>query len=189
MVKKTYKQRIKTQELENEISFFSETEHIDGYIDMKLPRKYNFNNGGFITVFQSAMYNIATKADLSKGEMKLLIYLLGTAGMDNSIECDYHILCEELNEKRPNIMKYLKGLTDRNIVLRKNGYRGGNTRYLPFELKFNYDQINYDLAYNGKTKEYSKKKEIHPEIITEPMKTIENKKPNLFNLLEDETEK
>lgn len=164
------------------------TEQVEGYTDVKLPNKARFNNGNFITVFQQSMYNIAKHADLTKGEMKLLIYLLGTAGMDNSICVDWRILSEELNEKRPNILKHLKGLTDRRIVIRKDGFRGGGVKYLPMELSVNYDQINYDLAYNGKVKEYKKHKPKHPEIEAKSLQQIEEERPNLFDLLQDETE-
>lgn len=173
----TYKRKIR--EIEDTISV--ENEVVEGYIDVKLPKKHRFNNGGFITVFQQAMYNISKFADLTKGEYKLLLFLLGTAGIDNSIIIDLDVLTEELNEKKSNLSTYLKGLTKRNIVIRRNGYRGGFTKGLPMELSLNYDQINYDLAYNGKIKEYSKIRVKHPEIETEPLKILENKEPNLFS--------
>lgn len=169
--KKTYKRVMR----EYEDSVTIESEKIDGFEDVKLPNKSYFNNGGFITVFQQTMYNISTKANLSKGEMKLLIYLLGTAGFDNSICVDLDILSAELGERKPNIHKHLKGLTDRNIVIRVNGYRGGENKTLPMNLSVNYDQINYDLAYNGKIKNYKKSKIKHEPIEALPLKEIENK--------------
>ncbi|MFK2717959.1 hypothetical protein ACIXUF_20835, partial [Bacteroides fragilis] len=32
---------------------------LEDYVDVKLPRKFKFNNGGFVTIFQKAMANIA----------------------------------------------------------------------------------------------------------------------------------
>ena len=162
------------------------TEVIPGYIDVKVPRKGRFNNGDFITIFQNTMYRIATEANLTKGEYKLLLYLLGTAGIDNSICTDYEILVEELGDKRPNIVKALKGLVQRNIVVRKDGYRGGNrsnTKLLPMELRVNYDQLNYDVSYKGKVKDYSKMKGIHPEIEPNP-KALPKREPDLFDFIE-----
>lgn len=190
--RKTFKQGMSQEFVDEETGEvfrqYVVTEQIEGYTDVKLPHKAKFNNGSFITVFQQSMYNIAKYADLSKGEMKLLIYLLGTAGMDNSVCVDYNILCQELGEKKPNVAKHLKGLTDRKIVIRKDGYRGGNVKYLPMDLSVNYDQINYDLAYNGKIKEYKKNKPKHPEIEAKTLQQIEDEKPNLFNQIELEGE-
>jgi hypothetical protein len=137
---------------------------LEDYVDVKLPRKFKFNNGGFITIFQKAMANIALFANLSKEEYKMLLYLIGTCGMGNSICIDLVQLAEALNMKKPNVSRALKGLVERNIVIRKDGYRYGKTP-LPFELHLNFDQINYDLAYNGKTKEFGKKKSEHPQLM------------------------
>ena len=32
------------------------------------------------------------------------------------------------------------------------------------ELSLNFDQLNYNLAYTGRTKEYSKRKNVHPPL-------------------------
>lgn len=158
------------------------TEVIPGYIDVKVPKKGRFNNGDFITIFQNTMYRIATEAKLSKNELVLLLYLLGTAGIDNSICTDLQILSEELQLDKGNISRSIKGLVKRNIVIRKDGYRGGEQRTLPMELSLNYDQLNYDLSYKGKVKDYSKFKGIHPEI--EPNPQLPGKKePDLFDLI------
>ena len=156
---KTYKQKITRETIENEI--------IDDYVDVKLPKKHQLNNGGFITIFQKAMLNIAMLSNLSKLEYKLLLYLIGTAGVDNSVSLDLDIISSELSEKKPNVSTALKALVTRNVVLRKDGYRYGNNP-LPFELRLNYDQINYDLAYNGKVKEFKNVHLKHPQIQHEP---------------------
>lgn len=131
------------------------------YVDIKMPKKFRFNNGNFITIFQKAMANIALFANLSKEEYKLLIYLIGTCGIGNSICTDLDKLADELSMKKPNVSRGLKGLVQRNIVVRKDGYRYGKTP-LPFELHLDFDQINYDLAYNGKIKHYREDKDKHP---------------------------
>lgn len=159
------------------------TEVIPGYIDVKVPKKGRFNNGDFITIFQNTMYRIATEAKLSKNELVLLLYLLGTAGIDNSICTDLQILSEELQIDKGNISRSIKGLVKRNIVIRKDGYRGGEQRTLPMELSLNYDQLNYDLSYKGKVKDYSKMKGIHPEIEPNPQLPAKKKEPDLFDLI------
>lgn len=137
---------------------------LEDYIDVKIPKKFKFNNGGFVTIFQKAMLNIAMFGKLSKGEMQMLLYLIGTCGMGNSICIDLVKLSKDLGTSKGNVSHYLKGLVERNIVIRKDGYRYGKTP-LPFELHLNFDQINYDLAYNGKTKEFRKKKTEHPQLM------------------------
>lgn len=131
------------------------------YVDIKVPRKFRFNNGKFITIFQRAILNIAMLGKLSKNEMQLLLYLIGSCGEANSICTDLDKLAFDLGLKKPNVSKALKGLVERNIVVRKDGYRYGKTP-LPFELHLHFDQINYDLAYNGKIKNYPSNRHNHP---------------------------
>lgn len=137
---------------------------MEDYVDVKLPRKFRFNNGGFITIFQKAMANIAMFGDLSKEEYRMLLFLIGTCGAANSVCIDLVELSEKLSMKKSNVSRALKGLVQRNIVIRKDGYRYGKTP-LPFELHLNFDQINYDLAYNGKIKEFGKHKTEHPQLM------------------------
>lgn len=145
------------------------TEVVPNYIDVKLPKKEKFNNGNFITIFQNTMYNISKYAKLTKNEYQLLIFLLGTAGLDNSICVDLNILSEELNLKKPNLSTALKGLEKRNIIIRKNQfYKGGKKE---MELSLNYDQLNYELAFKGKIKEYKTLKFNHPEIVSQKAET------------------
>ena len=129
------------------------------------------------------MYRIATEAKLSKNELVLLLYLLGTAGLDNSICTDLQILSNELQIDKGNISRSIKGLVKRNIVIRKDGYRGGEQKTLPMELSLNYDQLNYDLSYKGKVKDYSKMKGIHPEIEPVPQALPKKKEPDLFDFI------
>lgn len=180
MAKKTYTAKI-TDYPQQEIEYDRETGEVikitekvterslevpilEDYVDVKLPKKFRFNNGGFITVFQKAMANIALFGNLSKEEYKMLLYLIGTCGTANSVCIDLVQLSEVLGMKKSNVSRGLKGLVQRNIVIRKDGYRYGKTP-LPFELHLNFNQINYDLAYNGKIKEFSKTKTEHPKLM------------------------
>ena len=51
-------------------------EMIDGFIDVKLPAKSKFNNGNFITVFQKALTHITVNLALTKGALRLFLYLM-----------------------------------------------------------------------------------------------------------------
>lgn len=150
------------------------------YVDIKMPKKFRFNNGNFITIFQKAMANIAMFGKLSKGEMQLLLYLIGTCGSQNSVCIDLVKLSEDLGTNKGNISRFLKGLVERNIVIRKDGYRYGKTP-LPFELHLNFDQINYDLAYNGKIKHFKQDKVNHPQLMQSDGETplVEAKKESI----------
>lgn len=169
-----------------------QVEVLEDYVDIKLPKKFRFNNGNFITIFQKAMANIALFGDFSKEEYRILLYLIGTCGAQNSVCTDLDKLANELSMKKPNVSRGLKGLTQRNIVVRKDGYRYGKTP-LPFELHLDFDQINYNLGYNGKIQHYKSDKVTHPEIMQSDGVTplIENKSkqkclPTLEEALFDE---
>lgn len=133
-------------------------------VDLKLPKKFKFNNGSFITIFQKAILNIAMFGKLTKNEMQLLLYLIGSCGAANSICTDLNRLSEDLGMKKPNVSTALKGLVERNIVVRRDGSRYSKTP-LPFELHLDFDQINYDLAYNGKIKHYTEDVRKHPALM------------------------
>lgn len=165
---KTYKSGISQEYIDEEtgelVRQYVLTEVVPNYVDVKLPQKHKFNNGDFITIFQKSMYEISKFGNLTKNELQLLLFLLGTTGLDNSICVDLDILSEELGIKKSNMCNALQGLVKRNIVLKKDGYRGGTQKTLPFELRLNYDQLNYNLSYKGKIKEYPKIKGKHPDI-------------------------
>lgn len=157
------KHRVKIEK-ESDGKVYHKSEHVDGYINATLPRKSHFNNGDFITIFQEALLEIVLNGDLTKGEMKLLVYIVATTGKDNSVCIDLRKLSEDLKERKSNISKALKGLVERNIILRKDGYRYAKEP-LPIKLSVNYDQFNYDLAYNGKISKYKTVKTNHPDIL------------------------
>ena len=185
--KTTYKTRLVKERVDEEtgeiIRQAVETEYVPGFVDVKLPKRKHLGNGDFITVFQNTMFRIATEAKLSKNEMQILFYLLGTAGFDNSIYIDLDILSGDLDIKKPNVSTALKGLLKRNIIIKRDGYRGGNQKTKPFELSINYDQLNYGITWKGDYNEHKKVKMNHPEILSLPKE--EPKQLDLFDLIEE----
>lgn len=159
--KKTYQAKL---EVENNGKIFQKEEVVDGYQILKLPTKSYFNNGEFVTLFQEALKEIVTKGSLTKNEMQLLMYLVATTGKGNSVCLDLNVLSSDLKVKKPNISTALAGLVERNIIIRKDGYRYSK-QPLPMQLSVNYDQFNYDLGYTGKVSQYKKLKAEHPQII------------------------
>lgn len=137
---------------------------LESYQDVKLPKKFKFNNGNFITIFQKELANIALFGDLSKEEYRMLLYLIGTCGPSNSICIDLVQLSEQLGMKKSNVSRALKGLVQRNIVIRSDGYRYGKNP-LPFKLELRFDQINYNLASTCKIKNYKEHKTEHPMLM------------------------
>ena len=185
--KTTYKTRLVKERVDEEtgeiIRQAVETEYVPGFVDVKLPKRKHLGNGDFITVFQNTMFRIATEAKLSKNEMQILFYLLGTAGFDNSIYIDLDILSGDLDIKKPNVSTALKGLLKRNIIIKRDGYRGGNQKTKPFELSINYDQLNYNITWKGDYNDHKKVKLNHPEVLSLPKE--EPKQLDLFDLIEE----
>lgn len=142
---------------------YEQREFVPGYEDVRLPKRYKFENGGFITVFQRAMKAIARYGDLTKSQYQLMIWLLGTAGIDGSIDTNLDSISLELGISKPMASKALKGLVQRNIVIRRDGNRY-ERQPIPMELSLNYDQINYHAAWNNKTSQFKQKVIKHPSI-------------------------
>jgi len=160
-MKKQYKSKIE----EKDGKIYQTTEVPDGFRNVNLPKKSWFENGDFVTIFQEALKEIILKGDLSKGELRLLVYLIATTGKDNSVCIDLNELSIALKTAKSNVSSALTGLVERNIILRRNGYRYAK-QPLPIKLSVNYDQFNYDLAYNGKVSQYKKVRTNHPDILS-----------------------
>lgn len=144
------------------------TEVVEGYRDIKLPDRSRFNNGSFITLFQASMLTIAKNRKYFTTEEKdILFYLLGTAGLGNSIDIDQPTLAEELGLQRTHVNKALKSLERKNIIITKKAGSRARNQTQDYLIKLNFDQLNYNLAYNGKTKDFSKIKHNHPPLSIE----------------------
>lgn len=156
---------------EGDGKIYHKSEMIEGFQDVKLPKKSFFGNGDFVTIFQAALKEIVLSRTLNKNEMILLIYLIATTGKDNSVCLDLNIISEDLNIAKSNVSTALRTLVERNIIIRKDGYRY-RVEPLPMQLSVNYDQFNYDLAYAGKVSQYKKVKHSHPEIVDDKEKKL-----------------
>lgn len=186
MAKKVITAKLTETHTETSVSRTLEVPVMEGYVDLKIPEKHRFNSGNFITVFQKALRNIAMFGNLTKNESILLLYLIGSCTQDNSVCIDLNVLKDDLKMDKSNLSKAIKGLVMRNIVLRRDGYRYGN-KPLPMQLSLNYDQINYNVAYNGKIKTYREHKKGHPLLTESDGRTLleshENGEP--YRVLQD----
>lgn len=144
------KERITREVIEREIS----SEYADEYRNIIVRDKQKLNNGDFITIFQKAMLELSL-AELSKGELRMLLYLIGTAQLGNVICIDLNTLCNTLNEKKSNISKTINSLARKNIIIKsvKQAARSKGEANL-YELSLNFDRLNYNLAYKGKIKDF-----------------------------------
>lgn len=141
------------------------TETIDGFVDLKLPKKDRLNNGNFIVLFQKAMAEIAKNgSNFTRNEFHLLFHFLGSAGMGNSIYTDYPTLMEELNIDKGNCCRALKTLERKGIIVRKSTGSRRNNEAALMNLRINFDQLNYNLAYNGKIKDFKTVRFNHPPL-------------------------
>jgi len=142
------------------------TEVIEGFRDVKLPERHKFKSGPFITLFQNSMKLIAQngKKNFTKDELVILIFLLGTAGLGNSIVVDYPLLSEELNIQRTHCVTAIKSLILKGIIIKQKEYRADRNTPKEMQLSVNFDQLNYNLAYNGKIKDHSTLKFVHPDL-------------------------
>lgn len=158
------KERITREIIEREIS----TDVGEDFRNVVLPKKHKFNNGGFITLFQDVMLSIA-KSDLTKNELIMLFYLIGSAGIGNSINIDLDTLCSEIGDNKGNISRTLGLLVKKKIVIRatrQGSRKQGETNI--YELSLNFDRISYNLAYNGKIKDFKHLQHKDPKVLVEP---------------------
>ncbi|MRX78963.1 hypothetical protein GJU39_23145 [Pedobacter petrophilus] len=119
-----------------------EREVVEDYIDIRLPVKSKFNNGDFITIFQHALEHISVELNLSKGSMRLLIYLISKTELTNEIKLPIQSISEVLKISKGNAYDFLNELKKHNIVI--------------WEQKMKTLRLNYELGYKGKVKDFKK---------------------------------
>lgn len=141
------------------------TETVEGFTDLKLPTKHKLNNGNFIVVFQNAMAEISKNGGcFTRNEFHLLFHFLGTAGLGNSIYTDYPTLVKELGIQRTHCVTALKSLERKGLIIKKGtGSRSKNESAL-MNVRMNFDQLNYNFAYNGKIKDFKNVQYDHPPL-------------------------
>jgi hypothetical protein len=115
-------------------------EMIDGFIDVKLPAKSKFNNGNFITVFQKALTHITVNLALTKGALRLFLYLMSKTEITNEVKLPVHEIAETLKISSGNAYDFLNELKRHNIVI--------------WENKLKTLRLNYEIGYKGKVKDY-----------------------------------
>lgn len=129
---KTYRERITERIIEREV--------VEDYIDVRLPTKAKFNNGDFITVFQKALEFISVELNLTKGAMKLLLYLIAKTELTNEIKLPVQSIAEVLKISKGNAYDFLNELKRHNIIV--------------WEQKLKTLRLNYELGYKGKVKDF-----------------------------------
>jgi hypothetical protein len=145
---KTYRERITERVIEREV--------VEDYIDVRLPTKIKFNNGDFITVFQKALEFISIDLNLTKGAMKLLLYLIAKTELTNEIRLPIQTIAEVLKISKGNAYDFLNELKKHNIVI--------------WEQKLKTLRLNYELGYKGKIKDFKKVQYKDSPILLEPSK-------------------
>lgn len=154
------KEKITREIIEREIS----SEYDGEYRNITVRNKPKLNNGDFITLFQDVMLELS-RAELTKNELRMLFYLIGTAEKGNAICIDLNTLCFELSDNKGNVSRTLNSLSKKNIIIKatKQGARmRGETNY--YELSLNFNRLNYQLAYKGKIKDYKHFQHRDPKI-------------------------
>lgn len=142
---------------------FIQREIVEGCDNLQIPKKYRLNNGSYILLFQSVLNSLAEDVTISRSETRVLLSLMGSAGVDGSISLDLGTLSKKLHLSKSSVSLAIKGLVQRNLIVKRDGSRYDRSP-LSGIPHVNYDQLNYRFAYNGRIKEFGNKKYNHPEI-------------------------
>lgn len=112
---------------------------------------------------QKDLYAIIQDEELTRTELRLFMWLVGKSGADGSVNLELAPIADALGLSKSSISTALKGLVQRNIVLRRDHSRYDRSP-LPEEFIVDYDQINYRLAFNDKIENYLENIDKYPEI-------------------------
>ena len=130
------------------------------------PKKQKLKGGDFVFVFQKAILNVVLNANLSKGALKILLYLIAKTEFEKEINITIYSVSKELSMNQSNGSKALRELVDLGIVVRNKELR---------TLR-----LNYEIAFKGNVKSY--KKLQYSDV---PLLEINSSQTNIFQQIEE----
>lgn len=78
-----------------------------------------FNNGSFTTIFQEPLQKILSEFDLSKNELKVLLYAIANCQTDNIVETNSTIVSQMIGVAPQHIRAAFKSLRQKKIIVKE----------------------------------------------------------------------
>jgi hypothetical protein len=146
---------------------------MDGYHNETVRDKYYFKRP-FLTIFKDDLYSLVKYGEMTLREWRVFMYLCSTLDAKNITFTNLDVLAEELGMDRGAVSRTMTKLKARHLVIeQKLAHKRGDgpvpkVFYLPIT------QLNYNVVYNGQTKNYSALRLDHPPVTMGDGKTLLN---------------
>ena len=151
---------------------------MDGFHNETVRDKYYFGRD-FITIFTEDLFDLVVDGNMSLREWKVFLLLCATMNTKNITVTNLEAISEALKMEKADVSRTITKLKKRKLIvenrwIRSESGRGSRTRVFQLAIGEKLEQMNYNIAYNGQTKDYKKVREDHPQITTSDGHTLLN---------------
>lgn len=147
---------------------------IDGYHNETIRDKYYFGRD-FFTMFTDDLFDLVAengKDKMSLREWRVFLLLCATMNTKNITVTNAEAIAETLEMTREDVSRTLTKLKKRKLVVESKWIApqsGPGSRARIFQLAIvgeKIQQLNSNIAYNGRVKDYKKHRNDHPQLTT-----------------------
>lgn len=138
-----------------------------------------------ITQLFHAMMEISSKGNLTKGDLKLYVYLVGRCGNNNLAKTNLTQLSAELRELKGNVWVSLRNLHNKGIIEIKKGEHPKWTP-MPLEINLNYAGFKFNAEECPKSTTVSCTQQPHPGFKEDVLNSKKSDIDTLSELKENE---
>lgn len=151
---------------------------MEGFHNETVRDKYYFGRD-FITIFTEDLFDLVVDGNMSLREWKVFLLLCATMNTKNITVTNLEVLAETLKMAREDVSRTISKLKKRKLIVENRWIRpesgpGSRTRVFQLAIGEKFDQLNYNVVWNGQTKDYKKVRSNHPQITAANGETLLN---------------
>lgn len=142
---------------------------MEGFHNETVRDRYSFGRE-FVTIFTEDLFDLVVDGNMSLREWKVFLLLCATMNTKNITVTNLETIATTLKLDKPAVSTTITKLKKRKLIVESKWIRsesGPGSRTRVFQLAVaerGLDQLNYNIAWNGQTKDYKKRRDDHPKI-------------------------
>lgn len=143
---------------------------MDGFHNETIRDKYYFGRD-FITIFTEDLFDLVVDGKMSLLEWRVFLLLCATMNTKNITVTNLEIMASTLKMEKSHVSRTITKLKKRKLIVEGrwiNSESGPGSRTRVFQLAIGEvnNQLNYNIVWNGQTKNYQRVRAEHPKITT-----------------------
>lgn len=141
---------------------------MEGFHNETVRDKYYFGRE-FITMFTDDLFDLVVDGNMSLREWKVFLLLCSTMNTKNITVTNLEIIAQTLKLDKPAVSTTINKLKKRKLIVENKWVRsesgpGSRTRVFQLAIGEKLEQLNYNITWNGRTKDYKRVRSSHPQI-------------------------